>query len=620
MPLARSTLLAFLVGAAMLGSLSPRASADLPFVDSIRFLPKPVNGPPEERPICPGDSIVMLVTGHFPSDCYEFLGITPVVFVREAPPTFQIVVNRDTCTRPCIANVIIPWRASVTLPPLPVPAHLPIDVWLSEWICREPLPPDTALQAHLFFLVDSCGGPPPPPPGCLRASMHEGPPDHCDATIAKNQPARVTLRVGGVNVALAGLQGSLRVSDGLRISGLEPVGTAAGMRIRWEPSAQGADFVMFAEHGAPIPPTPPDTSGFGGIPVLRVTVELNVRRPSDLALVTPLSVFGSDAAGNLVPECPGRPRLDVISARICSERDCDFNGDGAVDVRDLVLMAHCITGETPCPAVLGFDCNRDSTVNLDDVLCCAGRILGRDRCPDCRPDSIRRERDVRLSFGAPTRTASGVDLPVRLEGAYRIGGARLALGYPAERYDVASIGFASAQPGWLELHQVRDDRAVVGLIRLDGDNRLAELSPEPLDLVLHLALRPGRSHGGAVTASDFEFSGPDGVMLDVDLGSPSRPLTGQALTLSPSQPNPFSGETRFALTLEQSADVEVGIYDLSGRRVTTVFRGPLEPGTRSFGWNGRDAQGSTVSDGIYFYRAAAAGEVAARKLVLLRRN
>ena len=207
MPLARSTLLAFLVGAAMLGSLSPRASADLPFVDSIRFLPKPVNGPPEERPICPGDSIVMLVTGHFPSDCYEFLGITPVVFVREAPPTFQIVVNRDTCTRPCIANVIIPWRASVTLPPLPVPAHLPIDVWLSEWICREPLPPDTALQAHLFFLVDSCGGPPPPPPGCLRASMHEGPPDHCDATIAKNQPAQVTLRVGGVNVALAGLQG-----------------------------------------------------------------------------------------------------------------------------------------------------------------------------------------------------------------------------------------------------------------------------------------------------------------------------------------------------------------------------------------------------------------------------
>ena len=161
---------------------------------------------------------------------------------------------------------------------------------------------------------------------------------------------------------------------------------------------------------------------------------------------------------------------------------------------------------------------------------------------------------------------------------------------------------------------------MVGLIRLDGDNRLAELPPEPLDLVLHLALRPGRSHGGAVTASDsrVQRSGRR------DARRRSRltfaPLTGQALTLSPSQPNPFSGETRFALTLEQSADVEVGIYDLSGRRVTTVFRGPLEPGTRSFGWNGRDAQGSTVSDGIYFYRAAAAGEVAARKLVLLRRN
>ena len=66
---------------------------------------------------------------------------------------------------------------------------------------------------------------------------------------------------------------------------------------------------------------------------------------------------------------------------------------------------------------------------------------------------------------------------------------------------------------------------------------------------------------------DADFSGRDGVRLDVHLGQPRISLGAlKRVTLSAARPNPFAGTTRFSVTIAQAGVLDVGVFDLAGRR------------------------------------------------------
>ena len=587
-------------------SAPPRPTpGPLPYVDEIRVVPKP-NMLPIERPICPGDSIAVFVRGMFPSDCFSLKRIelfgSDIAGPQPEPPTMRIVVDDGACLgRPCIARPV-PWFGWVTFGPLPAREYQ-LRVQLAQVSCS-----DSVSKLHTtlvpFAVVDSCPG---PPVGCLVANFeHPSGLGACDAVVSPQHPAFAALDVHSP-VALSGIQGELRLYPPvLRITQIEPIGPAVGMHLSWGHTPEGARFVLFAERGSPIPPSPfpPDSAG---VPILRVTVGQppGSRAPMESHL-SPEVLLGSDIDGHGVPMCMFRDVriIDIFSARICAGNDCDFNRDGLIDIRDIVLMVHCVPGEGPCPDSVArfFDCNHDSLFTLDDVLCCARRILRETACPDCPPDTsvTRPEPGVKLSLGVPVGGASGVDVPIRLEGASRIGGARLALSFPAERFSVGSVDFPTGGSEWLELHEIRDGQVIIGMIRTGP---ITTGLPDVADLVLHLALKPGQTAGGAIAGVDGDFSGPDGVKLQVDLGHPSQSLGGSpGIELSENHPEPFTGETRFSLTLGVPAEVEVGIYDVSGRLVTSLFKGHLGAGLREFVWSGTNADGSAARSGIYFYR------------------
>jgi flagellar hook assembly protein FlgD len=52
-------------------------------------------------------------------------------------------------------------------------------------------------------------------------------------------------------------------------------------------------------------------------------------------------------------------------------------------------------------------------------------------------------------------------------------------------------------------------------------------------------------------------------------------------------------------------DVEVAVFDLSGRLVRTLRQGRLEAGTQNIAWDGRDDDGRPAAGGIYFVRLRA---------------
>ena len=57
------------------------------------------------------------------------------------------------------------------------------------------------------------------------------------------------------------------------------------------------------------------------------------------------------------------------------------------------------------------------------------------------------------------------------------------------------------------------------------------------------------------------------------------------------------------LLLEQ-VDVQLEIYDLSGRRVTQLQMGGSTAGNLEIKWDGRDQDGQMTPPGIYLYRLA----------------
>ena len=601
----------------------PRAQAalpdpSLPFVDEVQI------GPPPPDSICARLPITVRLKGTLPNNCF-YLKEVQVLDLQATPlprpAIVRVVVGTNTCLeRPCL-QVLVPWSATVRIPGLPPgDAELPLQVQMVTVDCQGTVVSGDLFSARVPFHV---GGPCPPPPaeGCFIADWDHFGRDRnfCDAIVGPGHPASVTLTISSA-VALAGLQGVLTLGPpGLHIVALEAVGPAAGMHVVWRPTPDGARFAMVADQGAPIPAKPDDVL-YDPLPVLKVTAAETPGTPIPLrTYVMAMDLLASNASGGSVYECPIR-LLDPASviartAIICGgvPPACDFNHDGIADIRDLVLMIHCVLQSGYCPpdASGHLDCNQDGNVSIDDVLCCARSGLhgGTPGSPPGRP-----EPGVHVSFGVPARSPVGLDLPVRVSGADLLGALRLTLRFPSDRYEMLWIDGPSDAGSWLRLHDVDGSRLAIGLI-----GALPAGTSNTLDMVVHFALRPGQSPGGAMRIESGEFSGPDGAALEVRLDQPPLRLDGPTgLALSAGEPNPFAREARFTVTLTRPAEVELAVLDLGGRLVAVIHRGALGPGTYPFSWNGTRADGTAAPDGLYFYRARAGGEAATRKIILLR--
>jgi len=83
-------------------------------------------------------------------------------------------------------------------------------------------------------------------------------------------------------------------------------------------------------------------------------------------------------------------------------------------------------------------------------------------------------------------------------------------------------------------------------------------------------------------------------------------------------PNPARHAT-FSLSLPEAADVEIGIYDVAGRQVASLYNGHLNAGLHPFDWAGEASNGSTVNAGVYFARLKTRGVTNAIRTVYLGR-
>jgi len=113
------------------------------------------------------------------------------------------------------------------------------------------------------------------------------------------------------------------------------------------------------------------------------------------------------------------------------------------------------------------------------------------------------------------------------------------------------------------------------------------------DLVVHLS---ATTTGGSVGVDD------------------AAPL---ALRFYPPRPNPLTREASFAFDLPRESQVTIDVFDLGGRRVSSVVNAALPAGSHRIAWQAKDASGQRLEAGLYFARYRAGSLTGTRRLIVL---
>lgn len=94
---------------------------------------------------------------------------------------------------------------------------------------------------------------------------------------------------------------------------------------------------------------------------------------------------------------------------------------------------------------------------------------------------------------------------------------------------------------------------------------------------------------------------------------------GDDLTGLSASPNPLNPRTDISFELGKRTQVQLAVYDVSGRLVRTLVAGDvMDPGKRSVTWNGDDDRGSPVASGTYIYRLQAGAIEKSNRMTLIR--
>ena len=133
---------------------------------------------------------------------------------------------------------------------------------------------------------------------------------------------------------------------------------------------------------------------------------------------------------------------------------------------------------------------------------------------------------------------------------------------------------------------------------------------------------------GFITAADargrsqaIPYGAPDSLFVlnqYIVSGIPGLPLRPMEFILNQNYPNPFNGGTSISFDAAHPDNVELYVYDILGRRVRTVYRGPSVLGRNVFHWDGLDERGATASSGVYFYQLRTSTMTLTNKMILLR--
>lgn len=140
--------------------------------------------------------------------------------------------------------------------------------------------------------------------------------------------------------------------------------------------------------------------------------------------------------------------------------------------------------------------------------------------------------------------------------------------------------------------------AVAGAGDVNGDG---------LDDILVGNAEHHNEHGQSVGSASLFFGKNTAAKEARDVPSSST------VVLHPNHPNPFNPVTTIRFELQKRMLVRIDVFDVKGKRVTTVGDGVYPEGVHDLSW-----AASNVASGVYFVRLVAGDRVVTRRMLLLK--
>jgi YVTN family beta-propeller protein len=255
--------------------------------------------------------------------------------------------------------------------------------------------------------------------------------------------------------------------------------------------------------------------------------------------------------------------------------------------------------------------NAGLSQDMDDIAAYVATLTHRTDTPFLNPDgSLTADADSgRVLFNDPTVACATCHTGSRFTDS--------SLGFIRHVVGTGSPADTSGAPGY-------DTPSLVGV--WDTEPYLHDGRATSLESVL-TTHNPNDEHGNTSQLSSQQIAFLAAYLRSI--GEPTTtgtdaPSVAEAVTFSTMFdrvfPNPFARETSLRFSLENTTShVRIEVFNVQGRRVTTLVDRVLPRGQHVVGWDGRSGSGTVVAPGIYFARMIVDGEARGGKKITVFR-
>lgn len=320
----------------------------------------------------------------------------------------------------------------------------------------------------------------------------------------------------------------------------------------------------------------------------------------------------------------------------------DANGDGNIDIGDVVYLVNYLYKGGPAPEPLySGDANSDGVIDIGDVVYLVNYLYKGGPPPSPASDRGRPANTAKPSAGSghaeiwpvlnvdqntATHTQSSghgfdevseISVIGRLD--VNVAGVELEVEFDPDQVTMLDPVLSPLTSELQLFAGAKDGTQKIGMVDLSGKNfllpgegALVTLRAQGNDLS-SIKIKKATLVDLDARPLALELSGE--LDLEAAKGSESRP---KRLSLSQNYPNPFNPRTSIRYALPQDAQVRLTIYNLLGQKITTLVDEQQSAGYRTVWWDGKDANGDDVSSGVYFYRLTAGEFSEVRKMMMVK--